>query len=266
VTRAPIPDLAAGEHRLQGPVAHYLARVLRLRAGDAFVAFDPQTAGEATAVIVWTDLDSITVRFGPLREGTPRALHEVTWIQGLAKADKCDSVVRDATELGAARVLVAFTHRSVVKLDAARAADRQARWARIASEAARQCGRSEAPRIDVPCPWSEALARTIDADGARQDARFCLWELATAPLAPPLFEALERGVPIAFACGAEGGLEAREVDEARSAGWRVVSLGPLVLRTETVAAAVLGAVRVWSGLGDRREVDPLVPSSTLIGR
>jgi len=256
VTRAPIPDLAPGERRLEGAVAHYLARVLRLRAGDAFVAFDPATAREATAVTVWIDPDSITVRFGPLRDGLARAAHELTWIQGLAKADKCDAVVRDATELGAARVLVAFTRRSVVKLDAARASERQARWARIASEAARQCGRSEAPLIDVPCPWSEALARAVDADRAREWARFCLWEQATDPLAPPLFEALQRGAPIAFACGAEGGLDLGEVDEARSGGWLVVSLGPWVLRTETVAAAVLGAVRVWGGLAPPQTPPP----------
>ena len=260
MTRAPIPDLAPGERRLEGAVAHYLARVLRLRAGDAFVAFDPATAREAAAVTVWTDQDSITVRFGPLRAGLARAAHELTWIQGLAKADKCDAVVRDATELGAARVLVAFTRRSVVKLDATRAIERQARWERIASEAARQCGRSEVPLIDVPCPWSEALVRAVDADRGPECARFCLWEQATDPLAPPLFEALERGAPIAFACGAEGGLEVGEVDEARSAGWFVVSLGPLVLRTETVAAAVLGAVRVWTGL-QRRKTGPPLPFS-----
>jgi hypothetical protein len=32
--------------------------------------------------------------------------------------------------------------------------------------------------------------------------------------------------------------------EARARGWTVSSIGPLALRTETVAAAVLGAVRV----------------------
>jgi 16S rRNA (uracil1498-N3)-methyltransferase len=53
----------------------------------------------------------------------------------------------------------------------------------------------------------------------------------------------------AFACGPEGGLEDREVDEARATGWTIASLGPLALRTETVAAAVLGAVRVFSAPG-----------------
>ena len=244
MTRAPIPHLRAGELRLEGAVAHYLARVLRLRAGDAFVAFDPATGREADALTVWTDQDTITVRFGALREGRARAARELTWIQGLAKGDKCDAVVRDATELGATRVLVATTRRSVVKLDAARATERHARWARIASEAARQCGRSDAPLVEAPRPWVAALESTAGSE----DVRFCLWEQATDPLAPPLFEALTRRVPLAFACGPEGGLEAREVDEARSRGWLVVSLGPFALRTETVAAAVLGAVRVWSGL------------------
>ena len=193
-------------------------------------------------------------RFGPTRRRLPcasvrcarpqaRALREVTFIQGLAKGDKCDAIVRDATELGATRVIVAATERSVVKLDAARGIERQARWARIAQEAARQCGRSDAPLVDAPCPWTEALTRVPEAAVA-----FCLWERATEPLAPGLFEGLARDVPLAFACGPEGGLEDREVEESRSRGWLVVSLGPLALRTETVAAAVLGAVRIWSGL------------------
>ena len=57
VTRAPIPELAPGERRLEGALAHYLVRVLRLRAGDTFVAFDPATAREADAVTVWADHD-----------------------------------------------------------------------------------------------------------------------------------------------------------------------------------------------------------------
>ena len=241
--RAPIPGLATGEQRLEGAVAHYLARVLRLQAGDAFVAFDPATAREADATTVWTDADAITVRFGPLRDGAAACARGLTWIQGLAKGDKCDAVVRDATELGATRIVVSATKRSVVRLDATRAAERQARWARIAQEAARQCGRSDVPLVVASSPWGEAIASVPS-----EAARFCLWERATAPLGPVLLEALSRQAPLAFACGPEGGLEDREVDEAVAAGWTVASLGPLTLRTETVAAAVLGAVRVWAGI------------------
>ena len=242
--RAPIARLTPGERSLEGDVAHYLSRVLRLRAGSAFVAFDPAHGQEADAVVVRADGDSMVVRLGPLRVG--RALPErgLTWIQGFAKADKCDAVVRDATELGATRIAVTVTGRSVVRLDDARAGARQTRWARVAREAARQCGRSEAPVVDRLMGWDDALASVDDRD----TTRFCLWERATEPLAPALFEALAARASLAFACGPEGGLEDAEVDLARSRGWRAVSLGPLALRTETVAAAVLGAVRVWSGL------------------
>ena len=243
--RAPIPRLAPGERRLDGAVARYLVRVLRLRAGDPFVAFDPATGREADAVTVSAGHDAITVRFGAPREGAVRAARAITWIQGLTRGDKCDAVVRDATELAATRVIVARTRRSVVALDAARAAERQARWTRIAQEAARQCGRSDPPVVDAPCPWDEALAR-VPPDASR----FCLWERATEPLGPPLFEALARGVPLAFACGPEGGLDDGEAEHARAGGWTIASLGAIALRTETVAAAVLGAVRVWTGAFD----------------
>jgi 16S rRNA (uracil1498-N3)-methyltransferase len=238
--RAPVPGLSQGERRLEGALAHYLVRVLRLRAGDAFVAFDPASAVEADATTVRADADAITVRFGPLRPGAARTTREVTWIQGLAKGDKVDAVVRDATELGATRIVVALTRRSVVKLDASRAAERQARWARIAQEAARQCGRADTPRVESPCAWSDAIELAAGAP-----SRFVLWERATDPLGPALLAALAGTDALAFACGPEGGLEDREVDEARAAGWTVASLGPLALRTETVAAAVLGAVRIW---------------------
>jgi 16S rRNA (uracil1498-N3)-methyltransferase len=242
--RAPVPDLAPGERRLEGAIAHYLVRVVRLRAGDAFVAFDPTTGSEADGVAVWEDGAALVATFGRLRPGKRAgSAGGIMWIQGLAKGDKCDAVVRDATELGAARIVVATTLRSVVKLDRARSEARQVRWARIAQEAARQCGRADVPVVDAPCGWAESLAHA-DASGAR----FCLWEQATDPLAPPLAEALAGEGALAFACGPEGGLSVDEVDVARSLGWTVVSIGPFVLRTETVAAAVLGAVRVWSGM------------------
>jgi 16S rRNA (uracil1498-N3)-methyltransferase len=51
---------------------------------------------------------------------------------------------------------------------------------------------------------------------------------------------------VAFAVGPEGGLEEGEIEAARALGYAVVSLGPFILRTETVAAAVLGATLMTS--------------------
>jgi 16S rRNA (uracil1498-N3)-methyltransferase len=52
---------------------------------------------------------------------------------------------------------------------------------------------------------------------------------------------------LVFAVGPEGGLEPSEVEVARAQGFSIVNLGELILRTETVCAAVLGAALLASG-------------------
>lgn len=239
--RAPVPGLRAGEHALSGATAHYLVDVLRLREGDSFTGFDPSSGLEAAATVVRAGRD-VVARFAEPTPGGAAPTRDIVLVQGLAKGDKCDAVVRDATELAATRIIVATTARSVVKLDAARAASRRERWERIANEASRQCGRSAAPIVDAPCGWEEALAR-VPADAAR----FCLWERATEPLGPLLLRALTTRAPLAFAIGPEGGLTDDEAHHARDGGWSIVTLGRLTLRTETVAASVLGAALVLAG-------------------
>ena len=243
VRRVPLAGLAPGPRRLDEAAAHYVARVLRLRAGDAFVAFDPAAALEADAVALHVDASGVDVNLGPPRAGRARAAREVIWIHGLPKGEKSDAIVRDATELGATRIAFVITERTVVKLDATGANKRHARWVTIAEQAARQSGRSDAPAVDAPAPWRTAVGTVSVAA-----TRFCLFEAAAEGLGPRLLEALAGDAPLAFACGPEGGLTAEEIAHAEEKGWRGARIGASTLRTETVAAAVLGAVRVFGGV------------------
>jgi 16S rRNA (uracil1498-N3)-methyltransferase len=234
--RAPVAALTSGEHALGARVAHYLA-VHRLRAGDVFSAFDPVRAVEADAQIVALTSDDVVAHVGPLRAATLVATRAVTWIQALPKGEKMDGIVRDATELGVTRVVPVTTSFTVVKLEGPRREAKRERWERIAREAARQCGRSDAPEIAPVTPWGEALEHAAAC-------AFCLYEKATVPLGPLLSKATREETPLVFAAGPEGGLSNDEVHLAEERGFAVVSLGPFVLRAETVAAATLGALRV----------------------
>ncbi|MBX3227558.1 MAG: 16S rRNA (uracil(1498)-N(3))-methyltransferase [Labilithrix sp.] len=233
--RAPIAGLASGVTTIAPETARYLVKVRRLRAGDAFVAFDPVTRMEADAVLA----DERTARIAELRAAAVVAERDLVLVYALAKGDKVDGVVRDATELGATRVLVARSERSIVKADAERAEAKRARWERVAEQAARQCGRADPPAIEGVLDWPAALTRA-----ATCDARFCLDPHAPDALGPLLAPSVASGASIAFAIGPEGGLTREEIDVAGAAGFVAVSLGRFVLRTETVAAALLGAVRV----------------------
>jgi 16S rRNA (uracil1498-N3)-methyltransferase len=221
---------------LDPKATRYAARVHRTRAGDELLLFDPVRAEEAVATVLAVDRSTVRCRVGAVRPSSSRARRSLTLVQGIGKGDKLDAIVRDATELGATRVIAAETARGVVKL-AGRGEERMLRLRRIAAEAARQCERGDVPEVIGPLPWSEALRRASEPNGLS----LCLWEKATDLFGPRL-RTLAVEQPFTFAVGAEGGLSDAEIEAAGALGYAVVSLGPFILRTETVAAAVLGAV------------------------
>ena len=236
--RAPVAKLAEGARTLSADTSSYLCRVLRLRAGDRFVAFDSEARTEADATIDEASADAARVTIGAVRPAAVVVLTPVRLVYALSKGDKVDAVVRDATELGATEILLAPSDHSVVKIDDGKRAAKIQRWERIAEEAARQCGRSDPPRIVLHADMRAAVTAGKSAEG---DA-FILDPRADAPLGRHL--SAREGT---FAIGPEGGFSAEEIAFAQSEGYRPVTLGSLVLRTETVAAAVLGALRVLEG-------------------
>jgi 16S rRNA (uracil1498-N3)-methyltransferase len=237
--RAPVTGLAEGERTLAESSSHYLCRVRRLAAGDRFVAFDPEARTEADATVLVASATEARVVVEALRPASVVATSELVLVYALAKGDKVDDVVRDATELGATRILIARTERAVVKASADRSSEKRDRWRRIAEQAARQCGRADPPLIEGIFDWAEALGHAGNCT-----AKYCLDPHASVALGGLLRVEVERGAAIAFAIGPEGGLSPAEIETATSLGFTAVSLGRFVLRTETVAAAVLGAVRV----------------------
>jgi 16S rRNA (uracil1498-N3)-methyltransferase len=237
--RAPVPELCPGERVLDADTSKYLCLVRRLREGDPFVAFDPETRTEADGVVLQASSREACVRIDEVRPASVVAHDALVVIYALAKGDKVDAVVRDATELGATRIVLASTERSIVKAKGEHAQSKLERWRKIAEQAARQSGRADTPEIEGVLSWDEAL-RSASACAAR----FCLDPHATKGLGPPLLEHVAQHAGIAFAIGPEGGLSPSEVERANMGGFLPVTLGPFVLRTETVAAAVLGAVRI----------------------
>lgn len=236
IVRLPVLGLAEGERQLDAAQSNYLVVVRRLRQGDRFVAFDPENATEADAILERADARSARCALSKPTASQRTAALNVTLIQSLGKADKTDQVVRSATALGVRRVVVVESARSVVRLGK-RGAGRHQRWKAIALDAARQAERGDLPKIEGPEPLLDALRR-LNAESVRG---LCLQPAAEHRL----FDALEGWEPtqaLAVLIGPEGGLTPEEVEVAASLGFSAVRLGPFVLRTELAAAAVLGAL------------------------
>ena len=189
--------------------------------------------------------------------GAPEARARVTLVQGMAKGEKMDAVIRHATELGTSAFRPLLCERSIVKLDAKKTATRMKRWDAIAKSAAMQSGQPRIPRVFEPARVDATCAELADAT-----AVLVCWEEApeTACLATALQRALaETGcdascADVAVVVGPEGGLSAREVDALLACNPRsaLVSLGASILRTET-AGIVAPALALYElgGLGRR---------------
>ena len=200
------------------------ARVLRLAPGEHVTVVDAAQDYFECEIAAFDDaLPQVRIA---RHLDEPEATPQVVLMQGLAKGDKVETVIRHATELGVAAFLPFSCERSVVRLDARKAAAKAERWRAIAKSAAMQSGQRAVPEVREPMALAQACELLAGAT-----ALLVCWEEApqTAHIADPA------DARVGVVVGPEGGLTEREVDALLSCNPRasLVSLGPAVLRTET---------------------------------
>lgn len=223
--------------------SHHLAKVLRLARGARVRVFDG-CGREWEARVIAADRRAASLEIlGEVRP-LPEPAVAVTLIAAVLRGKTMDALVHDATMLGVAAIVPVLSERvSVTRREAATGAA-HARWRRIAVSTCRQCGRATVPGVLAPEPLDAALA------GVSAAVKLWLAEptLAVEPRRriDDLAEAA-RGGGAALAIGPEGGWTAGEVERAAVSGFVPWSLGPLVLRAESVPLAALSVLRyAWS--------------------
>ena len=229
--------LEAGQTLLiEGTQAHYLARVMRVGAGNTVILCDDRT-GEWAARVAATDRHRVSVEIAEhLR---PREAVPDVWLcPALLKKDRFTLLLEKATELGADAIRPVLARRCVadsLNLERARA---------TLIEAAEQCARTALPRLEAP-ERLDALLR------AWPDGRTLFF--ADEEGGTPAAAAFARAPgPAGFLVGPEGGWDPAEREAIRAHPGAVpISLGPRILRAETAALAALslwmGNAGDWSG-------------------
>lgn len=212
------------------------ARVLRLAAGEHLAVVDAVQDYFECEIVSFSDAVPLVRIARHLESETSRPT--VILIQGLAKADKMETVIRHATELGVSAFIPFVSERSIVKLDAKKASARTERWQAIAKSAAMQSGQQAVPEVHDLMPLDEVCDKCAQAT-----ALLVCWE--EAPQTARLDEALKAGLEarftpaedarVAVVVGPEGGLTEHEVQKLLSCcdTSALISLGASILRTET---------------------------------
>lgn len=226
----PGPLAEGAEVALDGQQAHYLAKVMRVAAGDAVVLCDDRT-GEWTARVAAVSKRDVVL----VAEARTRPREEVpdfTLCAALLKKPHFDLVLEKATELGVRRIQPLVTRRCVAdRLNPERARA-------IITEAAEQCARTALPEL-AEAVKLDALLRDWPADRVL----FFADETGGEPAASAF--AAHAG-PAALLIGPEGGFDDAERAAVRALPQaRPISLGPRILRGETAAIA---ATALWMGV------------------
>lgn len=229
-------DLASGTSvELQDDQAHYLAHVMRAKAGQSLRLFNGRD-GEWLATI--TTVAKRTVSLALLQQTRPQSGVPDLWLLlAPIKKTPLDYIVQKATELGVARIQPVITRRTIVErvnLDRMRA---------NAVEAAEQSERLTVPEIHEPV----SLEKLIQSWEPSRRLVFCD-ENREAQNAALAF-ASAKADRWAILTGPEGGFDPAERDLIRHQNFTLpVSLGPRIMRADT---ASLAAIAVWqSTCGD----------------
>jgi 16S rRNA (uracil1498-N3)-methyltransferase len=221
---------------LDGTAANHIARVLRLRVGDALILFD-NAGGEYAATVVAFARKTVRVAVGEYYPVSRESPLRVTLAQGISRGERMDVVVQKATELGVKRIVPVLAARTVVRLNDAQAANRLRRWRAIAVAACEQCGRNSLPEVTAPMTLQQFLVSQLP-DGLR---------LMLRPDGGLKVRDLPASSAVTVLIGPEGGLSDAEQSAALAAQFKGLSLGPRILRTETAALAALAVIQQQLG-------------------
>ena len=215
-----------------GKEAHHIIDVMRLKVSDRVVTFDG-AGKEYAGFIKEAGRKSVIIEIVEVRTPHGSMAYGVTLLQAIPKKDKMDYIVEKSTELGVTKIIPLVTDRTIPDWDEPKRASAVERWRKIATEASKQCGRADIPEIGLIRNFSDASA---DAAG------FSLALIAALDDgAIRLKDALSgfRPSKIAIAVGPEGDFTPGEVARAKEGGFKVVSLGSRVLKSDTAGLFML---------------------------
>jgi 16S rRNA (uracil1498-N3)-methyltransferase len=218
----PIGDAATAE--LREGEAHHLAKVMRIPVGAEILLFDG-TGMEYTAQVSAISKAKISLDILTRQLVDRESPVDLTLAVALPKGDRQKFVLEKAVELGVRTFVPLETKRGVAEADAAVLE----RLRRQVIEASKQCERNRLMQIANPVSLAKLVEQTPVS--------------TTRLLAHPRREAFQANSiqsehPIVLAIGPEGGFTEEEVALAESAGWKILSLGPRILRVETAALAL----------------------------
>jgi len=243
------PDFSQGGGivRLTGNDYHYLVNVRRLATGEFFPALLPN--GSETLVQVLSVEHGVLTGKCVSAENTAQerenSLPPIILFQALPKGDKMDLIVRQAAEGGITEIVPFVSEFSVAKTAAAKG-QKFSRWERIIKEARQQSGSKIATNLHQPLTANEVFIYWKKLQENNEANPLGLLFHHQRGLEQKCLHEYLYSIPsvVALAIGPEGGFSGKEVSLFLENGFKPLTIGDTVFRTETAALYCAAAIRI----------------------
>lgn len=204
---------------------HQMRDVLKLRKGEkvAFFNASPEYIGfDFVSELKNIDGGATVFMFREKVANEKEPSKKLVLYQSLIKKDKFEWVLEKAAELGASEIVPVISARSEKK------SINIPRCQIILKEAAEQSGRAIIPKLHNGISFEKAVASAKNSGNKTYFADIAEKENM-------VHGAVDRAINLFI--GPEGGWEERELHAAGRAGFEIISLGRLTLRSETAVVA-----------------------------
>lgn len=212
--------------------SRHISKSLRMKVGD-MLTLSCGNGKDYGCIIDTIDSSSVTLSVCYEQANNCEPTVKVKLYQGVPKGDKLEDIIQKCTELGITEIQPVLTHRSVSRPDSKSAKKKQARYQKIALEAAQQSGRGIIPTIGEMTDLKTAVSKD------NSQLKILFYEGGGSPLKEIINKNTQT---VSIYIGPEGGFEEIEVALIKENGGTVATLGKRILRTQTAPVAALTAI------------------------
>ena len=211
--------------------SHHIIHVKRLKIGDNIIVFNG-TGDEFEAEIEDIEGNRVKVRINQKRTISKENIIGIDIAFAIPKGKRSHLLIQKCAELGVHKLIPVNYARSVVKLKDDCSVKIE-KWQKIAIEASKQCGRNTITEISDVVDFDKMLNAADSYDlplfaCSQSDSNNLKNTLQEHPKPNNILSLI----------GPEGGFTSNEIEMAKRAGCKFVSLGSQILRIETAAIAV----------------------------
>ncbi len=229
------PDMVKDDEiTIKGTDVNHIKNVLRMKIGEESLVSDGTGKDYLCEIKDYTE-DSVVLAIKGESEARTELPTQFYLFQGLPKSEKMELIIQKTVELGVYEIIPVNMKRCIVKLDDKKKDSKIKRWQAISESAAKQSKRGIVPEVKSVMSFKEAMDYAKDFDMILMPYENHKGMAETKEI----LSQVKPGMKVGIFIGPEGGYDETEVALAVENGFKPITLGNRILRTETAGMCIL---------------------------